>query len=580
MDSPVQKIKDVLSIEEVVSSYIQLEKTGENFKAKCPFHNEKTPSFFVSPSRNSYYCFGCGAKGDIFSFVQNFEGLDFKGSLKVLADRAGISLSGFNLKEENNKEKIFKILEEATLFFVNNLQDNEDVVLYLKNRGLRDDTIKLFRIGFARDAWRDLFFYLKSKGFKEEDIYISGLAKKSEKGMYDVFRSRIIFPIFDSSGRVIAFSGRYFSKNNSGKDGVVLAKYLNSPETPVFNKSAVLYGLNFAKDSIRKNNFVILVEGQMDLILSHQIGFKNTVASSGTALSENILNDNFVSNLGLVRRLTPNIILAFDGDEAGLKATSRAVKIGFVLEMDIKIPTLPEDKDPADFILEHGKEGWSKLIKESKNIIEFFLDRIIELNKDKLKIAKEIRNKILPYLAFVKSSVERSALLKLISDKSNLPIYSLEEDLNFIINNTQKVEEQKSETSTVIEFLRKDFILKRLIGIFFWQNSLIDKKLDVNLLLEKMLIILNIEENELINQFVELKEDLIYEAEVFYSDNDNLLIEVNELLISLEEEFLKNLLTKKMAELDFLEKNKNKESLDKVLKDYQEIINKIESLKK
>src|SRR3989338_9816751 len=295
MNSPVDKIKERLSIEDVVSSYIKLEKAGANLKARCPFHNEKTPSFFVSPNRESYYCFGCGASGDIFTFVEEFEGLDFKGENNLLSERGGISLEIYSRETKetkNDKERIYRIMEEATEFFEGNLGENEQAQEYLKSRGLEDKTIKDFRIGYAILDCRKLYEYLRSKNFTDNEIEKAGLAKKTEKGMYDRFRGRIIFPISDSSGRVIAFSGRIFIDDEKS------AKYLNSPDTPIFSKSMVLYGLDKGKASIRKNNFSILVEGQMDLVLSHQAGYKNTVATSGTALSDSTISkENVVSNL-------------------------------------------------------------------------------------------------------------------------------------------------------------------------------------------------------------------------------------------------------------------------------------------
>src|SRR3990167_6310938 len=286
MNSPVDKIKEKISIEDVVSSYIKLERAGANLKARCPFHNEKTPSFFVSPDRGSYYCFGCGASGDIFTFVEEFEGLDFKGALKLLADKAGVVLEIYskeNKEEKSEKEKLYEVMEETAEFFEKNLAANKPAQEYLKSRGLEEKTIKDFRIGYAILDWRTLYDYLKSKNFSDKEIELAGLAKKPEdktKAMYDRFRGRVIFPMGDSSGRIIAFSGRLLV--DDGKS----AKYLNSPETPIFNKSSVLFGIDKAKESIRKNNFSILVEGQIDLVLSHQAGFRNTVASSGTAMTD------------------------------------------------------------------------------------------------------------------------------------------------------------------------------------------------------------------------------------------------------------------------------------------------------
>src|SRR3989344_4284161 len=252
MDSPAQQIKERLPIEEIISSYLKLIPAGRNFKAKCPFHNEKTPSFFVSPERNSYYCFGCGAKGDIFTFVEEFEGLDFRGALKLLAERAGVTLAPYNQKTADEKERLYQAVAEAEKYFEQNL--NPDVLKYLVSRGLEEKTNRDFRICFALDCWRELYQQLKSK-FTDRELELSGLIKKIEgkTGYYDRFRKRIIFPITDSSGRIIAFSGRIFGEGEP--------KYLNSPDTPIFSKQLVLYGLDRAKESIRKNNFSIFGEG-------------------------------------------------------------------------------------------------------------------------------------------------------------------------------------------------------------------------------------------------------------------------------------------------------------------------------
>jgi len=244
MNSSVQKIKERLSIVDVVSSYISLEKAGKNYKAKCPFHNEKTPSFFVSPDRGTYYCFGCNAKGDIFSFVEKFEGTDFLGALKILADRAGVDLEEYKNKNKDKTELYYEIMEEATIFFEDNLKAKLEARSYLLSRGLNDQSIEKFRIGFAPDSWSSLINHLKKKDFKTEDILAVGLIKKKdtpdqtqkEDHYYDRFRSRIMFPISDSAGRIIAFSGRIFGQSEDSKDGIVNAKYLNSPETPLFNK--------------------------------------------------------------------------------------------------------------------------------------------------------------------------------------------------------------------------------------------------------------------------------------------------------------------------------------------------------
>ncbi len=573
MNSPVSQIKERLPIEEVVSSYIKLEKAGANLKARCPFHNEKTPSFFVSPDRASYYCFGCGAKGDIFTFVEEFEGLDFKGALKILAERSGVPLVHFNKEKEGEKEKLYKIMEEATCFFEKNLAGGKEVLSYLENRGLEEKTIKDFRIGFVKDDWRELYTYLRDKGFTDSEIEKGGLAKKTEKGMYDRFRGRIIFPISDSSGRVIAFSGRIF------KDDGKSAKYLNSPDTPIFQKGAVLYGLDKAKDSIRKNNFSILVEGQMDLVLSHQAGFRNTVATSGTALSDSTVSkENAVSNLGLLRRLSQNIVLAFDADRAGFNASMRGAKIALSLGMDVKTVTLPEGVDPADMISKKGRDAWRLAIRNSKHIIEFLLGKVLNDAKDDLrKAGREIKEKVLPYVMSLPSSIEQDVFLKKISDASGIREEALREDLAKIEkeSSSEKMEEKKAESV----MFRKDYIERRLLGIILWQSGLKEKKVDAGKMLKELSDFLNIKENELLEKVKASKEDLIFEAEVFYGGDVDLKKDIEELMLNFKEEHLKEKLLQKMRELQDFETKRDSTGSKTVLREINEINKKIQDIK-
>lgn len=580
MNSPVQQIKERLSIEEVVSSYIKLDKAGANFKAKCPFHNEKTPSFFVSPDRASYYCFGCGAKGDIFTFIEEFEGLDFKGALKILAERAGVSLLGFSREKEGEKEKLYRVMEESTKFFEKNLVDDVKVLEYLKNRGLEDKTIKDFRIGFVKNDWRELYSHLQKKGFTDVEIEKAGLAKKTEKGMYDRFRGRIMFPISDSSGRIIAFSGRIFEDPSTSSGQVNQAKYLNSPDTPIFSKSAVLYGLDKAKDSIRKNNFSILVEGQMDLVLSHQAGFRNTVATSGTALSDSTVSkENVVSNLGLLRRLSSNIVLAFDADRAGFNASTRAGKIALSFGMDVKVVSMPEGIDPADLIshgeslmgeAKNGVDAWRTAIRNSRHIIEFVLDKVLNNNKENpRKAGREIKEKVLPYVDSIESSIEKSHFIKLISNKSGIAEDALIEDLKKVESELKsETEETKIAKENVEKKIRKDPIERRLLGIAFWQESIKNRVIDPELIFKKL--------EKVKEVYKDIKEDLIYEAEEFYSNNENLDKDVNEMLLNIEEEYLNEELAKEMVDLQNL---KGKKEEIEIFKKINEINKRKEDIK-
>jgi len=583
MSSPVTQIKERLSIEEVVSTYIKIERSGVNFKARCPFHNEKTPSFFISPGRSSYYCFGCSASGDIFTFVEEFEGLDFKGALKLLANKAGVVLSDFNPEKESEKEVLYRIMEDTTNFFVGNLSQNTLVINYLKQRGLEEKSIVDFRIGFIKNEWRDLYQFLAKKGYKDNEIEKAGLAKKTEKGMYDRFRGRIIFPIADSSGRIIAFSGRIFEPClPEGRDDGKSAKYLNSPETPIFNKSSVLYGLDRAKDSIRKNNFSILVEGQMDLVLSHQAGFKNTVATSGTALSESVVSkENVVSNLGLLRRLSENIVLAFDADKAGISASERAGKIALSLSMDVKVANIKEGMDPADLISKEGVEAWREAIRGSKHIIEFLLNRIIKkTNNDTRLVGREVKEKLLPFVNFIDSAIEKAHFIKMISDTAGIAESALLQDLKKV-NEDLKVEKEEIEIAKNVntKLFRQDYIERKLFGIIFWQQKQSEPTIDTKRILLDLGELLNKTEDEILNKFKDRGEDLIYEAEVFYGGGENLERDVIELLSNFKEEYLKEQLARKMMELHLAEKEKDSDKSNKILNECQIISNKIEELK-
>ncbi len=422
--SVIEQIKSRLPIAEVLASYITLIPAGTQFKAKCPFHNEKTASFSISPERGLYYCFGCGAKGDIVNFVQEFEGVDFKGALKILADRAGIVLSAYSGKtseEVDDTDRIYKALDDASLRYEKELQNNKEALEYLKARGLTDETIALFRLGYAPNEWR----YLSGTASIGDTLFLerAGLAKKTEKGYYDRFRGRIMFPLSDSSGRIVGFSGRMFPDTPEGP------KYLNSPETEVFQKSRILFGFDKAKAAIRKHNFAIMVEGQMDLVLSHQAGFKNTVATSGTAVSEQSATD-MGAQLVVLSRLTPNLFLAFDGDSAGEKALARAALVALTLGMNPKVVSLPSGVDPADFILKEGTEAWKECLKESEHYILHTLHAIQASSPSAHGLKLLIREKLFPFLLRVKSAIERQSYLDSIARESSLGVSIVLEDYN------------------------------------------------------------------------------------------------------------------------------------------------------
>ncbi|MCR4311596.1 MAG: DNA primase [Candidatus Taylorbacteria bacterium] len=556
MGSSVEQIKERLSITDVVGSYVQLEKAGSNYKARCPFHNEKTPSFFVSPSRNSYYCFGCTAKGDIFSFVEHFEGLDFVGALKVLAQRAGVELVRENPKAKSEKDRLYAVLESATTFFEKHLAENAEAKTYLTKRGVTADTIKGWRLGFAPNEWRTLHDALQKQGFTSQEMLSAGLIKKSEKadaGFYDMFRGRIMFPISDSSDRVIGFSARIMPALDDGKTG----KYVNSPETVLFNKSRILYGLNKAKFDIRKRNYSIMVEGQMDLIMSHQAGFTNTVATSGTALSDDTVADDAVTNLGLLTRLSSNCILAFDSDEAGFKASARNAKIALAIGMDVKVAKMPAGDDPADIIVRNSEE-WKLIIKNASHVIDYSLDVLLEKKLDPRTLGKQVQTLVLPYVASLKSVIDQGHFMSKISKATGIKedaLWQEMEKLSVAPQNTSP----SPEVSKPVLLNRQNAIERKIAGIILWQSSEKEPLIDVNNLSNSFRELVGDKRySELIDSSD--KTDFVYEAEKAYTNARHLPIETAELLLNIEEEIVNEQLTK----LNELPGGRSREDLTKI----------------
>lgn len=558
--SSVEKIKERLSISDVLGSYIKLEKAGANYKARCPFHNEKTPSFFLSSSRNTYYCFGCGAKGDIFTFVQEFEGLDFVGTLHLLAERAGVEIEKFEPKNKEERDQLFDVLQVASEFYEKNLTQNSKALEYLRGRGLTDETIKEWHLGYASNEWRTVSTYLLENNVPKSRIENVGLIKKgvreTQDGFYDVFRGRILFPISDTSGRIIAFSGRIFD------DVPDAPKYLNSPETSLFVKSETLHGLHKAKIGIRKKDYSILVEGQMDLLMCHQAGFDNTVASSGTAFTE--------AHLLKLKRLSNRILFIFDGDGAGFQASLKSGNLALSLGMEVKFVELPKGEDPADLIRKDD-EQFRDAVKNSKHIIDFYLDKLLAENFTGHTLAKEIEKRVLPYVAKLQSSIEQSHFVSQISKKSGIKEEAIWSDL-------RKIGHQQPAASVVNEFEKKESLQRRnhlerrLVGILMWQESEKEPQVSTEKIRVQMTGLLG--ETYMVELLREQKayyEELIFEAESYYGGSQKLEKEVDELLLALSEDILRERFVIKMRELDEAEKKKDETKTKELLAECQQI---------
>lgn len=454
--SPKDTVKERLSIEEVVGTYVKLSRAGKNLRANCPFHKERTPSFYVSPERGSYYCFGCGEKGDIFTFTEKMEGIDFREALRRLAERAGVELTPYRGEAGPNrdeKERQYELHEEATKFFEENLAKHTDAREYLLKRGLKEETIRAWRLGYAHAAWREATEHFRLRGYTDKELLTSGLSiqpsaqagavrrdgvqgagneskepyqaygdeiqgprnveiRPSEHSrLYDRFRGRIIFPIADSGGRSIGFSGRFFEKMPGGKEEEP-AKYLNSPETPLFRKSHVLYGFDKAKGAMRKSNFAILVEGQMDLLMMHQCGFPNALASSGTAFT--------ADHLRLIGHTTKRLVLALDSDQAGVRSALKSAQLAYASGFDLRVAAFPEGKDPADV----GKENPEELrraVREAVTAIEFFLRRLRVSAKDEHAYRRAAQEAVLPLIAVMESNIDQAHFCEVVSQALALP---------------------------------------------------------------------------------------------------------------------------------------------------------------
>jgi DNA primase len=619
--SNVEEIKARLPIEDIIGSYVKLEKAGKSFKAKCPFHNEKTASFFISPERGGYYCFGCGAKGDIFTFVEQFEGLDFRGALKILADKAGVQLT-FDKNADGESDKMRVAMEEATKYFELEFDKSKDAREYLKRRGITDETRKSFRIGFAPEGWTNLSVYLKGKGYSEALIEKVGLIKQKDSNEssapppsalpvaslsgaerlmarggnvpnetgsnsnmrhYDRFRGRIMFPIMDSSGRVIAFSGRIL------KDDGKSAKYLNSPDTPLYDKSLILYGLDKAKSEIRRLNYSILVEGQMDLVMSHQAGIKNTVASSGTALTDEISSESgVVSNLGLVRRLSPNIIIAFDSDQAGRKAAMRASGIALGMGMDVKIADIIGGKDPADLVKD-DIEKWKNTLRNAKPVIEFEIDNVIREIEDHRKMTKAIQDRVLPLIARIESVSDQSHFVQMVADRTKLTADIVWQDLKIVqkrlkdaafsnvsaanssnaaMPNIGANKPQANVRTSSEQTKRIDIVERRLFGLLYLMEK--ENKEQAKKYLVQLKKIADNSFEERAQRAKTMVSDLLFEAEEFFGAvRDNWDKQAEILLSNFEEDLVNEEIIRTMQELKIVEKDQDKKLLGELVKKCQ-----------
>ena len=537
----IERVRDTADIVDVVSQFVDLKQRGPNYFGLCPFHSEKTPSFSVAPAKQIYYCFGCHSGGNVFSFMMDYQKIPFPDAVQVLAERYNIPI--MIEKGEGTSElftSLYQLHEIAVKLYQKNLfsEDGQKALEYLKARNLKEDIIKQFKIGLAFNAWDQLVKQCKNKGFTQTQIIKSGLFTRSDKGIFDRFRSRIMFPIFHPSGKPIAFGGRIHNSDDP-------AKYLNSPETPLYKKSNVFYGLQATRDSIRKEGFVILVEGYMDFLKLYQASIHPVVSVSGTAFT--------LKHASSLSRMTQKVILLYDGDEAGGTATERA---GWVLLRSGLIPSVvrpPKGTDPDDWVSNVGSKAVMSNIKEPLDYIDFHIDfhqgadlSGPERQKYIISLAGEIKN--------IDDGVIRNDLIKAISEKLNVN----EKDLIRIVNTQRVNPEYRANTITdlderitfnnqvekaQIELLKllannnneiRQYVLEHVtIGLF--KAPLLKKLADI--LFDKNL---NVESSAIIEYFQDKNErDSV--AQILFAEDENISFEeiVSDCLKILKSEPLK-----------------------------------------
>jgi DNA primase len=442
-EEKISEIRNTANIVEVVSEVVQLRKTGKNFIGLCPFHSEKTPSFTVNPDKQIFHCFGCGEGGNVFSFVMKQDRLSFPEAVRFLAKKFGIDipeprLSEKDKKQYSEKESLYKINRLAADFYHRTLLNSEkgrSAMDYLSRRKISQSTIDQFRLGFAPEGWQDLFRYLRNKHISENLMENAGLIlpKKTNDGYYDRFRNRLIFPIYTIGGQIAAFGGRAIDDS--------MPKYLNSPETLLFNKRQILFGLDKAKNECRETKTVFVVEGYMDSIMLFQEGLKNTVATLGTAMTP--------EHIRILRGFSEKIILVYDSDEAGIKAATRSIGLFMDHGVDARILVLPEGHDPDSFVRENGMALFKKISQNAFSLVEFLIHTAIKKHGLSVSGKMEVVNDLLEPVAATMDPVARSLYIKKISEKIGIDETAIAFKLKSFIDQRQHGFRKHSEDAVL-----------------------------------------------------------------------------------------------------------------------------------
>jgi len=438
-ESKIEEIRESVDIVDVISQHVQLRKRGKNFIGLCPFHSEKTPSFTVSEEKQIFHCFGCHTGGNVFKFLTEFHKISFVEAVQELAEQQGITIEfdkAEYTEQQSEQEVLYDINTEAARYFLNNLLNDDEGEFarkYLHERNIKTQTLRTFGLGYTLRGWENFINYAKSRNLNVDKCIQLGLIGKSSEGkLYDKLPGRLIFPIFSPNGRVVAFAGRVLDAKDTG------AKYINSPESLIYIKGRILYGLSFAKDDIRRLDKAIIVEGYMDLISLYQSGIKNVVAVSGTALTDD--------QVQLLSRYTMNVVLLFDADVAGIKASMRSIEILLKRDMEVKIVSLPKGEDPDSYVNKHGKDEFEELIKRAENFLEYESKYYESQGKfdDPSTAAEAIRELVKP-VALINDELKRNLLIRNIAKKFNLREKLIESELDKQIKQVKRFEKTDSK---------------------------------------------------------------------------------------------------------------------------------------
>jgi len=463
MENVVEEIKKRIDIVDFIGSFISLKKTGRNFKALCPFHQEKTPSFIISPERQIWHCFGaCGDGGDIIKFLMKWENLTFFEALRELAKKAGVQIKKIDFEDKSwEKKKRFLAMNQLAADFFQFVLLKTDygkkALNYLYQRKIKTSTIKTFNLGYAPLSWNSLFSFLKRKKYEEEEMLENGLLVRSEKGsFYDRFRGRLIFPIYDSRGNIIAFSGRTLIENDKE------AKYINSPETPLYHKRETLFGFHLAKESIKKQNNVYIVEGEFDMITPYQAGFYNFVAIKGSALTK--------EQLMILKRYTERVTLTLDADVSGLEAIKRGIEEAEKFDFDVNVVVLDFAKDP-DEAIKTNLEKFRDLIKRPIGVYDFLIDLTFKKYPEKTAYdKKKISEELIPYLSEIKNNIVQSHYIKKVSSLLEVTEQSVQNLIKRNLLNKKRKQEfipvKKSDNKQSHMILVERYLLS-----FIFQNN-------------------------------------------------------------------------------------------------------------